>query len=246
MLEKKCRRCGEIKPAPELVKKTSAPGGVDGICKPCKHADDAKYREANREKLRASYHKMVQEKPTFWADYYARHRAKELIRVAGWSKQNPEKKREMYAKWYAKNPSYHNEWRRKNIEKCRERQRKAYAKRQATPRGRLENSIRAGVHKGILKGSKVSRKTFELLGYTVDKLMRHLEKKFEPGMSWDNYGWWHVDHKIPLAAHNYETPDDEDFKRAWALKNLQPMWAPENMSKGDKLLAEFQPSLALH
>jgi 5-methylcytosine-specific restriction endonuclease McrA len=65
-------------------------------------------------------------------------------------------------------------------------------------------------------------------------------------MSFDNYGEWHVDHKIPLSAHNYETPDDEDFKRAWALKNLQPMWGPENISKGAKLDKEFQPSLALH
>jgi 5-methylcytosine-specific restriction endonuclease McrA len=189
---------------------------------------------------------MIQERPTFWADYYARHRAKELIRVAEWSRANPDKKREMYRDWYESNPEYHNEWRRKNIDKCRERQRRAYAKKQATPRGRLENSIRSGVHKGLIKGSKASRKTFELLGYSVDQLMRHLANRFQPGMSFDNYGEWHVDHIIPLAAHNYETPDDQDFKRAWALKNLQPLWEPDNLSKSDKLEKEFQPSLALH
>jgi hypothetical protein len=241
----RCYRCGHDKPASEFVKKSSARDGLSGICKPCKRADDAEYRKNNKEKLKAAYHKMIEDRPTFWADYYARHRTKELLRVAELSKENPEKKREMYRAWYENNPEYHVAWRLKNIEKCREKQRRAYAKKQATPRGRLENSVRAGVHKGILRGSKVSRRTFDLLGYTSKQLMAHLEKKFDPHMSWENYGAWHIDHKIPLSAHNYETPDDIDFKRAWALKNLQPMWGPENISKGAKLAAPFQPSLTL-
>jgi hypothetical protein len=64
-------------------------------------------------------------------------------------------------------------------------------------------------------------------------------------MTWGNYGQWHVDHKIPISAFNYETPDDIDFKRCWALKNLRPMWAKENISKGAKLDKPFQPALAL-
>jgi hypothetical protein len=64
-------------------------------------------------------------------------------------------------------------------------------------------------------------------------------------MSWENYGEWQIDHIIPLAAFNYETPFDMDFQRAWSLSNLQPLWALENMSKGDKLSKPFQPSLAL-
>lgn len=84
-----------------------------------------------------------------------------------------------------------------------------------------------------------------LVGYSVDELMMHLEKRFEPGMSWDNYGEWHMDHRIPKTAFNYETVDDIDFKRCWALENLRPMWAKENMRKGAKLDAPFQPSLLI-
>jgi len=85
------------------------------------------------------------------------------------------------------------------------------------------------------------------VGYTVAKLMAHLEKLFRPGMCWENYGrgGWHIDHIIPRAAFNYQTPQDIDFKRCWALSNLQPLWERENIAKGAKLTAPFQPSLAL-
>jgi hypothetical protein len=61
-------------------------------------------------------------------------------------------------------------------------------------------------------------------------------------MSWDNYGTvWHIDHKIPVSAFNLRC--EEDIKRCWALKNLQPMFADENVMKSDKLDKPFQPML---
>jgi hypothetical protein len=55
-------------------------------------------------------------------------------------------------------------------------------------------------------------------------------------MTWDNYGEWHVDHKIPMTSFNFETTDDREFKLCWCLDNLQPLWGPDNLSKGTKLL----------
>ena len=76
--------------------------------------------------------------------------------------------------------------------------------------------------------------TFDLLGYNVDDLIKHLESKFQPGMSWDNYGkdGWEIDHVVPDSWFKYESKDDEDFKKSWSLDNLQPMWASENRAKG--------------
>ncbi|KKM70439.1 hypothetical protein LCGC14_1440750 [marine sediment metagenome] len=64
-------------------------------------------------------------------------------------------------------------------------------------------------------------------------------------MTWENYGkgGWEVDHIIPKSVFNYTKPEDEDFNRCWALKNLQPMWGPENQSKNAKLETHFQPML---
>jgi len=51
------------------------------------------------------------------------------------------------------------------------------------------------------------------------------------GMTWENYGEWHVDHKLPLSSFTFKDMNDPEFKRCWALENLQPMWGSENISK---------------
>jgi len=84
-----------------------------------------------------------------------------------------------------------------------------------------------------------------LVGYKAKQLKKHLEKLFTEGMTWDNYGKWHVDHRIPIAVHNFTKPEHEDFKRCWALTNLQPMWAHDNLVKGAKITNCFQPSLLI-
>ncbi len=64
--------------------------------------------------------------------------------------------------------------------------------------------------------------------------MNHLEALFTDGMTWDNYGEWHVDHKIPMNSFIFESVDDDGFKECWKLDNLQPLWALDNLSKGTK------------
>ena len=96
-----------------------------------------------------------------------------------------------------------------------------------------------------LHGIKNGRHWEDLVGYTVSELKNHLEKKFKKGMTWENYGQWHIDHKIPMSVFNYQRPEDIDFKKCWALENLQPLWRIENIKKSNKLTRPFQPSLAL-
>lgn len=83
----------------------------------------------------------------------------------------------------------------------------------------------------VLNGKKAGRRWQDLVGYTVDDLIRHLERQFLPGMTWENRSEWHVDHIVPLASFSFTSPDDEEFKAAWALTNLRPLWARENVRK---------------
>ncbi len=95
------------------------------------------------------------------------------------------------------------------------------------------------------KSTKPSRrgdKIFNILGYTFDDLVNHLESQFEPWMNWDNHGiynpnrlTWQIDHIIPDSSFTYADVYDEDFKNSWALNNLRPLEAMKNMVKGDKL-----------
>ena len=138
------------------------------------------------------------------------------------------------------------EWYNKNIEKQRAIARSKEKKKRATVKGRLDSNLSRSIRKSLETGSKSRRSWQSLVGYTVTDLKNHLERQFHAGMSWENYGKWHIDHIIPLAAHNYETPDDIDFKQAWALANLRPLWANANISKGAKIDQPFQPALALN
>lgn len=83
--------------------------------------------------------------------------------------------------------------------------------------------------------SKNRRHVFDILGYSVDDLISHIETLFKPGMNWENYGsHWHIDHKRPVSWFNYATTYDEQFKECWALRNLQPLEAAINLSKQDR------------
>ena len=72
----------------------------------------------------------------------------------------------------------------------------------------------------------------ELIGCTREKLIEHLENQFLPGMSWENYGKWHVDHIKPCSMFDFT--DLEEQKRCFHYSNLQPLWAKDNLSKQDR------------
>ncbi len=113
---------------------------------------------------------------------------------------------------------------------------------------RLGEAISSGIRMA-LKGNKSGCKWETLVDYSLDELKAHLEKLFEPGMTWANWGKgsdkWNVDHILPKSRFNYEKLTDLDFKRCWALSNLQPLWSPENHSKHANIIEDFQPSLQL-
>lgn len=74
----------------------------------------------------------------------------------------------------------------------------------------------------------------QLAGYTVQELQAHLEALFVDGMTWDDVlsGRVHIDHIRPLASFRFASAEDDEFRTAWALSNLQPLWAEENIAKG--------------
>jgi hypothetical protein len=70
------------------------------------------------------------------------------------------------------------------------------------------------------------------VGYTVAELAAHLESLFTDDMSWSNQGsFWEIDHIIPKDWYVYADKDDVEFKKCWALKNLQPLTKTDNVTK---------------
>lgn len=117
----------------------------------------------------------------------------------------------------------------------------------------IDHKITQNFRKAIrkCKQSRVTVKTniflLEKLGYSFNDLKKRIESQFKEGMTWDNYGKWHIDHIIPLKFKNEDNsyywpqdrlrdPDSYEFKKAWGLDNLQPMWAQENIKKNNRFI----------
>ena len=112
----------------------------------------------------------------------------------------------------------------------------AKKKRQNDPRFRLDVNI-ASIISTSLKGKKAGKKWEGLVGYTIDDLMKHLEKQFDDKINWGNYGsYWSVDHIKPRSLFKYKTTEDPEFKKCWALENLQPLEKKINIKKSNYFL----------
>lgn len=132
-----------------------------------------------------------------------------------------DKHAEWKAKWIQKRPDYWTEYSNKRLS--------------TDPRYKLTKRLRTCVYMKLKnRGIKKDGSVFSSLDYKVDDLRKHLESRFLPGMTWENYGEWHVDHIIPDKAFNYSSMNDEEFRKCWSLENLQPLWAKDNLSKGAK------------
>lgn len=96
---------------------------------------------------------------------------------------------------------------------------------------RIKENLRTRLSKAIARNTK-SGSAIEDLGCSIEELRNYLESKFQPGMSWDNYGEWHIDHIRPLA--NFDLSNRDQFLEACNYTNLQPLWAIDNIRKSNK------------
>lgn len=100
----------------------------------------------------------------------------------------------------------------------------------------ISNLIRASIrNNNYTKKSK----TFEILGCECKEFKNHLERQFKKGMNWDNIGQWHLDHIYPASL----AKDEVELIRLNHYTNFQPMWAKENISKGNKIIGNTQIKL---
>lgn len=110
--------------------------------------------------------------------------------------------------------------------------------RQNNPRPK-EKNLKTKIREKIrtyLKSNK-SHRMHEYIGCSYPELRTWLESQFTEGMSWDNYGEWHIDHYVPLAYFNAD--DEKDALIAWHYLNLRPLWAEDNLLKADELPDDY-------
>lgn len=81
--------------------------------------------------------------------------------------------------------------------------------------------------------SEKSKSTIEYLGCDIETFKIHIESQFKEGMSWENHGEWHIDHIKPVK---YDNPTLEECIERLHYTNTQPLWADENISKGNRFI----------
>ena len=178
----------------------------------------AKCRACTNEQCRNRYAIVAEKRRDYSRKWYAQNR--DAILAA--RKARPEIGRKATAKW-----------RECNRDRARAMDRERYRKQAKNPdyivRDRVSRSIRKA-----LKSDKGNASVTDVIGYSIHDLKSHLERQFLRGMSWGNMGEWHIDHIIPLSSFNFSSPNDPEIRRAWALSNLRPLWARDNMMKHAK------------
>ena len=135
---------------------------------------------------------------------------------------------------------YAQKYRKDNLstiqEYMRKYRRKYDAHRKAEdPNFRLACALRTRLRKAIHNGQKTGSAVRDL-GCSISAFRLYIESQFEPGMSWDNYGKWHLDHVMPISS--FDLTDRMQFLEACNWLNYQPLWALDNIIKSDKVAKE--------
>jgi hypothetical protein len=195
-----------------------------------------KYRRSHKEALK-KYRESINDKLKFYLKiYYLKNKLK--LRIQSRKYQTVNKKRiaklhKLYNKKHQKElKQYKVEWYQKNRERIiKQRNIYNHNKLRTDINFRILSNLRCRLHQAV-KGISKTASTIKLLGCNIDLLRLHLQSKFQPGMSFSNYGKWHIDHIIPCARFDLSKKSEQ--KKCFHYTNLQPLWAEDNLIKGKK------------
>jgi len=96
---------------------------------------------------------------------------------------------------------------------------------------RLKSLLRSRFRDALIsKNIKKKSHVLELTSCSMDFLKKYLSKQFENGMTWENHGEWHIDHRKPCAS--FDLRNEEEQRKCFHYTNLQPLWGKENKEKG--------------
>jgi len=220
---KKCSKCEIEKELSEFYKKNTAKDGLRSECKECNYHYSKKYKIKyylnNKESIKENFDK---EKFKIYMDQYR--------------KSNIEKIRDKNKEYRDKNKEHLNSLRKDYIDKNKEHLnslRNTYRKDKFLTDEifKIKHNIRSLISTSFKKGGyKKNSKTNSILGCSFEEFKSYIESQFKDGMSWKNHGEWHLDHKTPVSWAETE----EQIYELNKYTNFQPLWAKDNLSKGNK------------
>lgn len=241
---KKCKHCNIDK---EISEYNKAGGGkwLQPYCKPCDKIRKEKHRQNNIEKYKErAKNRYLETRCLVPDDIKVKNKIisnKALVEnarkyVASLPKKSAEEKKKAKAECDRK-------YREKNEESLRQKKKAYYLKNglEQAKKWQLKmktdinhvtkKKLRGRVYVALKRGIK-SQCTMDLLGCSIEEFKMYFASKFTDGMNWDEYmlGKIHIDHIKPCKL--FDLTKDEEQKECFNYKNLQPLWAVDNLKKG--------------
>jgi hypothetical protein len=229
-----CSKCKIEKELSEFYKDLTHTDGYSSLCKKCRCKLADIYRQQPETKLKRKkqtkqYYQQNKEKISKYNKQYCQRpeiKIKKEEYIRQYYKQNKEKILEH-------NKQYKKQYCKEHKEKIANRKKERYHNDSSF---KIKQNLKRRILLGIKNQSgKKAFKTTELLGCSFEKCKEHLESLFLEGMSWDNHGLfgWHIDHIVPCSSFDLTIPEEQ--KKCFHYTNLQPLWAKDNISKGNKI-----------
>lgn len=219
MKTKECKRCGLVRDLSNLQENVwkCIQNFHNYVCQECFNKRAKEYKQKNKAKIKKQNE-----------EYRQKNKAKIKKRYQKYRQENKEKIKKRYK-----------EYRQKNKEKIKEKVNKYLKNRRMTDINfKIRCNLRTRVWEAV-KNNYKHAKTLELLGCSIEFLKQYLESKFKPGMTWENYGDWHIDHIKPCVSYNLADPEQQ--RECFHYTNLQPLWAHENLKKGARISLAVTP-----
>ena len=204
--EKRCSGCKEVKSLSNFCKSKNRKDGLNFYCKQCVKVFSQKNREGIAQRMKVYYQN---------------------------NKQLIEQRRKIYIennkKVIAHRMKVYQHNNKEHIANCK----KAYINQrlQSDSLFRLIHNLRSRLSifcKSV--GLQKNWKTLDSMGCTREEFIAYFESKFTEGMTWENYGDWHVDHIKPISL----ATNEQEVKELNHYTNLQPLWAEDNLRKSNK------------
>jgi hypothetical protein len=239
---KLCKKCGVNKPLDDYGDNKNNKDGKLLYCKECERLRGIEYRKKNREKVNQSSKNWRKNNPE---DY------KKTIEK--YLEKNPHMNSKERIKSYRKDENFRKkynikrkEYYQNNVEQEREKSKNYYHENKKLIREknnkwkndkrkndgfyRMKINLRHRLRDYLIGESK-GKRTKEIVGLDKIEFKLYIQSKFVDGMSWENYGEWHLDHIKPLCSAR----DNQEALLLNRYTNLQPLWAEDNLRKNRKL-----------
>jgi hypothetical protein len=238
MDKKQCSKCGEIQNLSSFSKRKNSKDGHRGVCKSCINTPER--RKKKNEWMRADRKANPEKYKNFDEAKYEKHRPKILAKKKVYWKNNKETISERKKAHYEINKDAilesNRKYQKNNRESINANKREYESKRRKNDTlyrlTRFQRDSLTRITK-VIKGERENTSA-EYLGCSIKEFKNYIESKWQKGMSWSNntmHGW-HMDHIIPLSSAKTE----QDIIKLCHYTNVQPLWAKENLSKGNKIL----------